>query len=97
MVQFLLSEPVNLNVRIRDDFGRSPLHDACWNPEPQLEIASWIMQRDPSLFLIADKRGFSPFQYARPSDYPVWRQFLFGQREHLEALTGPEATNMFSQ
>jgi hypothetical protein len=48
MVEFLLSPPVQLPVRVRDDYGRTPLHDACWNPTPQLEICTWILQRDPS-------------------------------------------------
>ena len=86
IVQFLLSREVALSVRIRDDYGRTPMHDACWNPEPQVEICSWIMAVDPSLFLVADKRGFTPFQYARQSDWPVWREFLFSNRERLGGL-----------
>ena len=96
IVHFLLSEPVQLNVRVRDDYGRTPMHDACWNPEPQLEICSWIMAQDPSLFLISDKRGYTPFQYARKSDWQVWRQFLFDHREHLQALAQPDLLTKFS-
>ena len=96
MVQFLLSPEVQLSVRVRDDYGRTPLHDACWHPEPQLDICSWILEIDPSLFLIADKRGFTPFQYARKSDWPIWRQFLYDKRERLEALVQPEILNKFS-
>jgi Ankyrin repeats (3 copies) len=95
MVEFLLSPAVALNVRVRDDFGRTPLHDACWNPEPQLEICTWIMQKDPSLFLVADKRGFTPFQYARKSDWPVWRQFLFENSKHLKVLGSTEISETF--
>lgn len=86
MVNFLLSSAVALNVRVRDDYGRTPLHDACWSPEPQLEICTWIMQKDPSLFLVADKRGYTPFQYARKSDWHTWRQFLYENSIHLKAL-----------
>jgi hypothetical protein len=96
IVQFLLSDAVQLNVRVRDDYGRTPMHDACWNPEPQLEICSWIMAQDPSLFLISDKRGYTPFQYARKSDWQVWRQFLFDHREHLQALAQPDLLTKFS-
>jgi len=96
MTKFLLSPEVNLAVRVRDDYGRTPLHDACWNPEPQLEICTWIMQQDPSLFLVADARGFTPFQYARKSDWNVWRQFLFDNREHLRPLTQTEIVSKFS-
>jgi hypothetical protein len=95
MAKFLLSPEVGLNVRVRDDYGRTPLHDACWNPEPQLEICTWIMQKDPSLFLVADKRGFTPFQYARKSDWPVWRKFLFDNREYLKSFCKPEISKRF--
>ena len=96
MTQFLLSPEVNLAVRRRDDYGRTCLHDTCWNPEPLLDICSWIMQKDPSLFLVADDRGFTPFQYARKSDWNVWRQFLFDRREYLAPLTDPEIVARFS-
>ena len=95
MAHFLMDE-VELSVRVRDDYGRTPLHDACWNPEPQLEICSWIIARDPSLFLIADKRGFTPFQYARPGDWIIWRRFLFDHRHHLSALIQPEILQHFA-
>jgi len=96
MVQMLLSDEVDLDVRIHDDYGRTPLHDACWNPEPQLDICTWIMRKDPSLFLVADKRGFTPFQYARKSHWHIWRQFLHDNRDHLRALANPEILSWFS-
>ncbi|GKY98949.1 hypothetical protein MPSEU_000850700 [Mayamaea pseudoterrestris] len=86
IVKFLLSDKVKLSIRIRDDYGRTPMHDTCWNPEPQTEIVSWLMAVDPTLFLVADKRGFTPFQYARQNDWPVWRQFLFSNRDRLSGL-----------
>lgn len=94
MTNFLLSE-VGLSVRVRDDYGRTPLHDTCWNAEPQLDIAKWIVERDPSLFLVADRRGYSPFQYARKSDWAVWRKFLFDNRHCLQALANPDLRTRF--
>jgi GAF domain-containing protein len=96
VVHFLLSPPVSLSVRVRDDYGRTPMHDACWNPEPQLDICTWICEQDPSLFLVTDKRGYTPFQYARKGDWHVWRQFLFDSRHLLEGLTKPEVLAQFS-
>jgi hypothetical protein len=95
IVQFLLSPPVRLNVRVHDDGGRTPLHDTCWHPTPQLDICSWILREDPSLFLVADKRGFTPFQYARKSDWPVWRQFLYDHRDEFQALANPDVLRRF--
>jgi hypothetical protein len=98
MVEFLLSPPVQLPVRVRDDYGRTPLHDACWNPTPQLEICTWILQKDTSLFLVADKRGYTPFQYARKSDWPIWRQFLYQHWECLLVMmTQPDIRTTFSK
>lgn len=93
--EFLLSDEINLDVRLKDDFGRTPLHDACWHPKPQLEICSWLIKRDPSLLLVADKRGSTPFQYARAQDYPTWRQFLFDNRDSLQLLTEPATLKQF--
>lgn len=96
IVSYLLSDDVHLDVRVRDDFGRTPMHDACWNPEPQLEICHRLMEKDPSLFLVADKRCFTPFQYARKSDWHVWRQFIFDRRNLLVKLMLPETLRKFS-
>jgi hypothetical protein len=96
IVEYLLDQP-DIDLRIRDDSGRTPLHDACWNPSPQLNICKWIIQRDPSLFLISDKRGCTPFQYARPQHWGIWRKFLFENRGCLEALTNSEILSRLVQ
>ena len=96
-VTFLLSDPVRLSVRVRDDYGRTPLHDACWNPEPQLEICEYVIEQDPSLFFVTDKRGYTPFQYARNTDWPLWRQFLLDRRHLLAPLSQPEIRNHFTK
>jgi Ankyrin repeats (3 copies) len=82
IVAFFIHE-VGLNVRTRDDGGRTPMHDACWNPEPLLDICTWLLEMDASLFLVKDKRGYTAFQYARNSDWHVWRKFLFDNRQAL--------------
>ena len=85
IVEFLLHQP-DVDVRISDDSGRTILHDACWNPTPQLQICEWIAKRDPALFFIADNRGCTPFQYARSEHWDIWRQFLLDNKECLQAL-----------
>jgi hypothetical protein len=96
IVEYLLDQP-DCSVRICDDGGRTPLHDACWNPLPQLNICKWILQRDPILFLISDRRGCTAFQYARPEHWNIWRQFLFENRECLEGLTKPDILSRLAQ
>jgi Ankyrin repeats (3 copies) len=95
VAEFLLSDEINLDVRLKDDFGRTPLHDACWHPKPQLDICGWLIKRDPSLLLVTDKRGNTPFMYARAEDFATWRQFLFDNRDSLQLLTEPLTLKQF--
>ena len=95
IVEFLLEQP-GVCLRIVDDCGRTPLHDACWNASPQLDICKRILEEEPALFLITDKRGYTPFQYARDQHWHIWRQFLFDNRASLAALGEPETMVRFS-
>ena len=92
---FLLVD-VELKVRICDDCGRNPFHDICWNPTAQIEIAKLLLERDPTLLLIGDKRGHTPFDYARPEDWQTWRDFLFEHRSYLEPLQEESTRLVFS-
>ena len=96
IAEYLLDLP-GIAVRIRDDCGRTPLHDALWHPSPQQKICKWIMERDPTLFLISDKRGFTPFQYARTEHWHIWRKFLLDNAESLRALIRPENLSRLSK
>lgn len=91
---FLLEE-AKLKVRISDDCGRNPFHDIFWSQDVQLELAKLILERDPTLLLVGDKRGHTPFDYARPEDYLTWRTFLFENRELLKPLKGKSTRKLF--
>mmetsp|Transcript_6896 Transcript_6896/g.9131 ORF Transcript_6896/g.9131 Transcript_6896/m.9131 type:complete len:397 (+) Transcript_6896:39-1229(+) len=80
MVSFLLNE-AHILVRIKDDCGRTPLHDACWHRLPQYNIIDTLLRIDPYLLLIGDKRGHSPFAYARREHWAHWNQFLYDRRD----------------
>ena len=98
IVKYLLEdESVSTETLLRscDDTGRTVLHDACWNPTPQLNICRWIMEREPALWLVADNRGCSPFQYARPEHWDIWRQFLMDNRQHLQRLQNDADVSTF--
>jgi len=79
VVTFMIDE-AEVSLRMRDDFGRTPLHDACWNREPVWEIMDILIRKDPTLLFLADKRGFTPFQYARKEHWNLWREFLYNRR-----------------
>jgi len=82
VVNFMISD--NVCVRRRDDSGRTPLHDACWNAIPNFQIMELLINKDPALLFLADKRGFTPLQYARKEHWSLWRQFLFDNRHSFE-------------
>jgi hypothetical protein len=85
MAKLILNQP-GASVRLSDDCGRTPLHDLCWNPSPQLEICQWLLEREPSLFFMRDKRNFTPFEYARQEHWPIWKKFILENKDAFKAL-----------
>jgi len=85
VVSFLLSEGDVKSIRICDDYGRTPFHDAIWCREPNFEIMDLLIEKDPLLLFVTDKRGFTPFQYAKREDWNLWLHFL---RSRYDLLTG---------
>ena len=75
VVSFLLNE-ANVSPRIKDDYGRTPLHDACWRGTPEYEIVELLLSVEPRLAFVEDIRGHKPFQYARREHWGNWRDFL---------------------
>ncbi|GMH98826.1 hypothetical protein TrVE_jg7242 [Triparma verrucosa] len=61
---------------ICDDFGRTPLHDAFWTSLPQTEIVRFLLQREPRLVELEDKRGVTGMGYARKEHWSVWEEFF---------------------
>jgi len=76
VVSFLFSEADVKSIRIRDDYGRTPMHDCLWCREPNFEIMDMLIAKDAMLLFVTDKRGFTPFQYAKREDWKVWLQYL---------------------
>jgi hypothetical protein len=94
--EFLIAE-AKLNVRISDDCGRNPFHDICWNPHVQIRLAELVLERDPTLLLIGDKRGHTPFDYARHQDWKLWRTFLLERANLLTPLNDKDVRDIFSE
>ena len=78
-VKFLVNE-VNVSVRFVDDLQRTPLHDACWTSEPNFEIVETLLRAAPEHALCPDKRGHTPFDYARKGHWEQWIEFLNERR-----------------
>lgn len=80
VVSFLLHE-ANVSPRIKDDYGRTPLHDACWRGNPEYRIVELLLGVEPRLAFVQDVRGHKPFQYARREHWGAWREFLDEKRD----------------
>eukprot|EP00968_Pinguiococcus_pyrenoidosus_P012066 scaffold1021_cov241-Pinguiococcus_pyrenoidosus.AAC.16 len=60
-----------------DDFGRTPLHDAFWTPEPAQECVKLFLDMAPEMFFTMDSRGYLPLAFARRESVEAWRGFFF--------------------
>lgn len=80
IVEFLLHE-ARVCPRIRDDYGRTPLHDAVWRTRPEVDIVELLLNVEPRLTFVEDVRGHKPFQYARKEHWGRWREFLCEKRD----------------
>lgn len=90
-----LTESAGCAIRITDDCGRTPLHDALWNRDCQYGIVDMLVRSDPSLLLLCDKHGHTPFAYSRREHWGVWKQFLWDRREHIQHAMDAHTMELF--
>lgn len=84
MATFLIKEAC-VDVDVRDDFGRSPMHDACWTSKPNVAIMDLLVNSvSPEMLLAEDVRGHTPFDYARKEHYEEWCQYLISKESDLQ-------------
>jgi len=93
VVQFLLNDDTNIQESWPvDDFGRTPLHDACWRPEPRFDVVTLLLDRDVDLLRMEDVRGSTPLSYVHEEHWLAWCAFFFHQKEkYWTALEGSPA------
>lgn len=82
VVKFLLDE-ARVSIKVRDDMGRTVLHDACWASEPSFDVVEILIEREPDLLLLCDKRGHTPLAYVRKEKWADWCRFLSAKRDML--------------
>jgi len=89
MVRFLVEDLPGGNpsqmLSIKDDCHKTPLHDACWTPDPNFELVELILEHAPEQVLMQDVRGNTPFDYVRKEDHGLWLRFLWERRSLLVA------------
>lgn len=81
LVRFLVEE-ANVSLLVRDDFGRTVLHDAFWTTEPRFELMEFLLSEVPDLLCVRDVRGHFPLDYIRSEHWTKWTNFL-QERRHL--------------
>jgi Ankyrin repeats (3 copies) len=64
------------SVQVCDDYGRTPLHDACWSNIPCLDVVTLLLKQDRHLLFMADCRGAVPLQYVSKENWAVWKEYI---------------------
>lgn len=82
VVDFLLNV-AHVPVQVCDDYGRTPMHDACWTSEPNFQVVDLILDKCPDLLLVKDKRGHTPLFYARREHWGNWLRHLGKNISHI--------------
>lgn len=82
VVRYLINE-ANVSLLVRDDFGRTPLHDACWTSKPRFDLVELIVREIPELLCVKDLRGHTPLHYVRKEHQVVWLKFFVENRSLL--------------
>lgn len=82
-VEFMIGE-ANVSLYVKDDYGRTPMHDACWAPAPNFPLMKLLVETAPEQLFLSDIRGHTPLSYARKSDWRAWKAWLL-EHEHLFA------------
>lgn len=79
LLNFLINE-ANVSLKVRDDWGKSPLHEMAWNGRPKegdfFPAVKLILEKEPELLFAKDKRGSSPLQYVPKDSWNEWCHFL---------------------
>lgn len=85
VVDFLINEGC-VSLRVRDDYGRTPMHDACWRTEANIDLLDILIQREPELMMMSDKRGHTPLDYARREHWKVLIPFLLKRADTFQPV-----------
>ena len=65
------------------DYGRTPLHDACWGAKPSFETVKLLLEKDLRLLHMTDARDAVPLSYVHKEDWKAWIEFLDANKEHF--------------
>mmetsp|Transcript_18936 Transcript_18936/g.27735 ORF Transcript_18936/g.27735 Transcript_18936/m.27735 type:complete len:686 (-) Transcript_18936:193-2250(-) len=72
-----------VSARVRDDYGRTPMHDACWTCNPNFELMEMLIKEEPRLLFMCDKRQHTPLNYVRRDHWAEWIDFLTKHEDEI--------------
>lgn len=88
MLRFLVTK-AKVSLRVRDDWGKTPLHELCWNSRPnsssQFESIRLVLQKEPELLFCKDRRGFTPLQYVPKDCWNDYKTFFERNKKLIRA------------
>jgi ankyrin repeat protein len=64
-----------------DDYGRTPLHDACWRSEPQFDVVTLLLDRNIDLLRMVDVRGANALKYVCSDHWLQWCAYFYHQKD----------------
>lgn len=79
----LMLEEGDVSVFIRDDLGRTPLHELAWTNIPNFSMVKMILQKSPDLMYVKDNRQFTPLDYVGRNNWESWCEFIKANRDLL--------------
>lgn len=80
-----LVKEAGVPLTVCDDYGRNPLHDACWRKNADFALIDLILEECPDLLYIRDRRGNTPLHYVRREEWGRWGQYL--NSKSVDSLT----------
>jgi ankyrin repeat protein len=91
MVDFIVRNGGDIG--IIDDYGRTPLHDACWRSAPRFDIVTLLLDRQIDLLRMSDVRGANPLKYVCKDHWLAWCAYFFHQKEKYWPVVESKATS----
>ena len=82
------------DIQVSDDNGRTPLHDACWAPEPNFALIEKLLERDKNMLYMMDSRGHLPLSHTRKHHWSGWLQFLQSKKDDYWPRVGASSCSM---
>lgn len=77
-------------ISLIDDYGRTPLHDACWRSSPQFDVVTLLLDRNLDLLRMLDVRGASALNYVCEDQWLHWCAYFYHQKEKYWPIQQPK-------